>query len=83
MVAGTPVQVRLQDDELSALDHYRREWLDEYLHDLAAPQRHVKEVTAWQRISSDPFERANAELWSPASAPEAWANFRDLNLMER
>jgi hypothetical protein len=25
MVAGTPVQVRLQNDELSALDSYRRE----------------------------------------------------------
>ena len=25
MTAGTPVQVRLQDDELSALDSYRRE----------------------------------------------------------
>ena len=24
MAAGTPVQVRLQDDELSALDSYRR-----------------------------------------------------------
>jgi hypothetical protein len=28
MVAGTPVQVRLQDDELSALDRYRREKLN-------------------------------------------------------
>ena len=25
MSAGTPVQVRLQDDELDALDRYRRE----------------------------------------------------------
>jgi hypothetical protein len=28
MTAGTPVQVRLQDDELSALDSYRREKLN-------------------------------------------------------
>jgi hypothetical protein len=28
MAAGTPVQVRLRDDELSALDRYRREKLN-------------------------------------------------------
>ena len=28
MSAGTPVQVRLQDDELDALDRYRREKLN-------------------------------------------------------
>jgi hypothetical protein len=57
----------------------RPPWRDEYLHDLPALQQYAKEVTAWQRSSSDPFERCDAELWSRVSAPEACAIFPQLN----
>ncbi len=40
------------------------EWRDEYLSDLLGLERYCKEMRAWQRRSTDPFERAAAELWS-------------------
>jgi|SRR5271166_4370425 len=59
----------------------RPTWRDEYLRDVAALEKHAKEAADWQRSSSDPFERADAELWSRVSAPEACAIF--LQLIER
>jgi hypothetical protein len=57
----------------------RPPWRDEYLHDVVALERHAKEVAAWQRSSSDRFERADAELWSRVSASDACAIFLQLN----
>jgi hypothetical protein len=60
----------------------RPEWRDEYLHDLPALLKHCDEVAAWQRDSTDPFERAEAALWSRISAPEACLVFnRTLELL--
>jgi len=62
----------------------RPEWRDEYLHDLPALLKHCEEVTAWQRDSDDPFERADVALWSRISAPEACLVFnRTLELLDR
>jgi hypothetical protein len=53
----------------------RPAWRDEFFHDRAALEKYAEEHRAWQRSSSDPFERADVELWSQVSAPDACAIF--------
>jgi hypothetical protein len=53
-------------------------WRDEYFRDVAALEMYSEKVAAWQRNSGDPFERADAELWSRVSLLEACAIFRQL-----
>lgn len=47
------------------------EWRDEYLSDLLGLERYCEELRAWQRRSDNPFERADAELWSRLTLQQA------------
>jgi hypothetical protein len=49
----------------------RPEWRDEYFRDAPALLKHCEEMRAWQRRSDDPFERADAELWSRLTPQQA------------
>jgi hypothetical protein len=56
---------------LSTSQAQRPQWRDEYLRDVPALLQHCERVQAWQRTSDDPFERADAALWSRLTAFQA------------
>ena len=56
---------------LSASPAPRPQWRDEYFRDASALLEHCEELRAWQRRSDDPFERADAELWSRLTLQQA------------
>jgi hypothetical protein len=57
----------------------RPHWDDSFLHDLPAFEKYAAELQAWQRHSDDPFERADAALWSRLNADQACAVFNHIH----
>ncbi len=66
---------------LSTLPRPRPQWRDEYFRDASALLEHCEQMRAWQRLSDDPFERADAALWSrltPQQARQVFCHVIDL-----
>jgi DNA-binding FadR family transcriptional regulator len=53
-------------------------WREEYLANLPELQRYCEEMRAWQRTSADPFERADAALWSRLTPHQAQRVFNSV-----
>jgi hypothetical protein len=79
----TVMHMNSQIDAGSARPLVRPIWRDEFWHDLPALEQYSAEMRVWQWQSDDPFERADAALWSRLSAPEAcWVFNRTIEFLD-